>query len=509
MVDHRVAQGLDYLRRRKVDFADIRMVRQDYHGFLLSDGTLEFNAFGMMETPGIGVRVRVRNGWGFAAGGAGEGVADEALRVARVSAKANEQQRAYVRRAGTSVPKGDFGYRTRVERDPFAMERKTIIDTMREIDDLLAQEGVDHREVILEFDRARKDYANTEDLGVTQEFQYASAHIAVSARHNGELLQRTYEGQCLVAQGGWERIEEWDLRANARRIVEELRELKNAPPCPSGVMDAVLHPSQVYLQTHENGHGFELDRMLGYEIGFAGGSFLRPSDAGVLRYGSQKVNIKADADYPDAAGSFGWDDDGTPGQEIYLVREGIVQNFLSSRETAHMAKGLPRHLRKSTGAMRGESDDYPPLIRMTNVYLEPGNDGTIEDLISATERGILMRTNRTWSIDNWRRNFHFATEMGWMIENGKITHAVRGPNYQDETQRFWGAVDMVGSHATLLGVANCGKGQPGQSMLCGHPSPPIRVRDLRVGVGAGGSAGGCTHVNRHHRVSSRSKTYGR
>ncbi|HSD49289.1 MAG TPA: TldD/PmbA family protein, partial [Actinomycetota bacterium] len=264
----------------------------------------------------------------------------------------------------------------------------------------------------------------------------------------------------------------------AERTATEAVELLSAKPCPSEVTTLVLDSGQVELQVHESvGHPLELDRVLGMEEAYAGSSFVRPDDRGTLRYGSPLVSITADATVPGGLGTFAWDDEGVPAQRVPLIVDGVFQDFLSSRETAS-ALGLP-----SSGAMRADGWQHLPLIRMTNINLEP-REGSLAEIIGDTKDGVFMSTNTSWSIDDKRVNFQFGCEVAWRIEDGRLTEMYRNPNYTGITTEFWGSCDAVGGREdwTLWGTPNCGKGQPGQVARVGHGVPPARFRNVQVGV---------------------------
>jgi TldD protein len=245
-------------------------------------------------------------------------------------------------------------------------------------------------------------------------------------------------------------------------------------------MDLILESSQVALQIHEScGHPTELDRALGTEITLAGGSFLQPSMTGSFRYGSDVVTLTADSVAEGGLGTFGWDDEGTPAGTHTLVERGVFTDWLSSRETA---AGIGR---SSTGTMRASGWDRTPLIRMTNVSLA-AREGTLEDLVADTKKGILIATDKSWSIDDQRLDFHFACEIGWEIENGKRTRIVKNPMYGGSTPSFWGSCDAVcgPSEWKLWGINTCGKGEPMQAIGVGHGAAPARFRRTKIGGGA-------------------------
>jgi TldD protein len=268
-----------------------------------------------------------------------------------------------------------------------------------------------------------------------------------------------------------------DLPGNASRVGHEAVALLDAPLCPEGVTTVVLDADQMALQVHESvGHPTELDRILGSEASYAGTSFVCVEDVGRLRYGSEHVTITADATAPGGLGTFAFDDEGVPGKRAPLVHEGTLVGLLTSRETAGLLD------QESSGAMRASAANRVPLIRMTNINLEPGGH-TLDQLIGEVDDGVLLSTNRSWSIDDRRLNFHFATEAGWEIKDGQLGRLLRDCSYTGRTPEFWGSCDAVAERAEwrLFGVTNCGKGEPGQDSHVGHGVSPARFRGVRVG----------------------------
>jgi TldD protein len=245
-----------------------------------------------------------------------------------------------------------------------------------------------------------------------------------------------------------------------------------------GVTTVILDGSQVALQIHEScGHPIELDRVLGTEAAFAGTSFLTTDKLDGFMYGSDLVNMTADATIPGGLGTFGYDDEGVPAQSTPIVREGRFMGYLTSRETA-AALG-----QRSNGAMRASGWNRIPLIRMTNVSLEPGT-WTLNDLIADTDDGVYMETNRSWSIDDKRLNFQFGTEIGREIKNGKLGDLIKNPTYTGITPRFWGSCDAIVNRDgwVVWGTPNCGKGQPEQVAHTGHGASAARFRNVQVGL---------------------------
>ena len=278
---------------------------------------------------------------------------------------------------------------------------------------------------------------------------------------------------------GWEYITALDIPGNAEKTASEAVALLTAQHCPiDTVTDIIIGGSQLALQVHEScGHPIELDRVLGAEAAYAGTSFLTPNKLNDFRYGSEYVNITADSLRLPGLGTFGWDDEGVAAQSTAVVKNGRFVGYLMSRETAS-SLGLT-----SNGCMRAASWNRIPMIRMTNVSLEPGA-WELDDLIADTENGILMETNRSWSIDDRRYNFQFGTEMGYEIKNGKLGRLLRNCTYTGITPDFWNSCDAVcnQNHWEMWGTPNCGKGQPGQIGHTGHGASPARFRKVRVGV---------------------------
>src|SRR5437773_1200802 len=264
-------------------------------------------------------------------------------------------------------------------------------------------------------------------------------------------------------------------------LAEEAAALHSAAQCPEKIGTLILGGAQLGLQIHESiGHPIELDRVLGQEANFAGTSFLTLDQLNQLKYASSIVNVVADArlDHGQGLGTFAYDDEGVPAQCTDIIKDGKFRGYLSNRETAHLV-GLDR----SSGTMRTESWSRLPIIRMTNVSLLPGT-WDYDDLIADTHDGILMETNRSWSIDDRRYQFQFSTEIGWEIKGGKKVRMLKNPSYSGITTEFWNSCDAICKfdHWTLWGTPNCGKGQPMQTMGTGHGASPARFRNVRIGT---------------------------
>jgi TldD protein len=328
----------------------------------------------------------------------------------------------------------------------------------------------------------RKAFASTDGVVYSQIFTECGGGIRAFAVGDGEMQVRSYptaHGGHVVA-GGWEHMIELDLAGQASRVADEAVALLTAPACPSGKMTVILHDEQLALQVHESvGHALELDRILLGEASYAGTSWVGPQDLGGLRYGSELMNVTADARLPGGLGTFGWDDEGVPASRTPLVEGGVLVAALSDRSSA-AAVGLPA----SAGCARADGFARQPIVRMTNVSLEPGTAGTLDDLIADTDEGLYLEGNRSWSIDDRRLHFQFATEVGREVRSGRLGQLYRNASYAGVTPRFWQSLDAICSPVAwrVWGLLNCGKGEPGQLMHVSHGAAPARFRQVEVGV---------------------------
>jgi TldD protein len=276
---------------------------------------------------------------------------------------------------------------------------------------------------------------------------------------------------------------------NAARVSSELGQLIKAPALEPGRRSVILLPGQGHLQVHETiGHALELDRILGYELSYAGGSFVKLDDFGKLRYGSEKLNVSAYGGIDNSPGTFGFDDDGTPERDYMLIEKGILKDALSSRSGVNEAntKAGREVFAESGGVARATAFYRAPIDRMSNVNILPGDDGGLDDIVSSTEDGVILDNPRSWSIGSNREHFHFGCEIAWEVKDGKRTQVLRNPTYQGHTLEFYGSLSAVGDASTwrVEQVDNCGKGEPNQIMQLGHGVPIVRFDDCITGEGA-------------------------
>ncbi len=484
--------ALDTAQVRGAAYADVRIVEHREQTVNVKNGVVE--SLGQIEDHGFGVRVIADGAWGFASSAAlgkaeVERVAALAVEIARASALTLKEP------VDIGPPVVSTGaYRTPVEIDPFSVPAEDKVALLLEADaamrratragaDVITAKGV------LVCLRERKTFASTEGAFVEQEIVESGGGLTALAVGDGEVQQRSYPNSFGRDQRtvGWEYIQQVDLPGNAERIASEAVALLTADPCPSATTTVILGPTQLALQIHEScGHPSELDRVFGSEAAYAGTSFLTPDNLDTLRYGSPVVNLTADATIPGGLGTFGWDDEGVPAQRVELVKEGLFVGYLSSRETAvQLARleGLDPAEACSGGAMRASSWSRTPIVRMTNVSVEPG-EWVFGDLVASTDEGIYMEVNRSWSIDDRRLNFMFGTELGYEIKSGKLGRMLKNCTYTGITPRFWNSCDAVCNqdHWQVWGTPNCGKGRPSQIAHTGHGAAPARFRNVCVGV---------------------------
>jgi TldD protein len=461
-LDNAVAAGASYAEARAIVGRDQTVATRGGTVASVND----------QESEGIGVRVLVDGAWGFACDRRlTEEGAREAARLACDFARAAATGRA---RHLEPVEPRRAEYRSDVQVDPFSV---SIADKVALC--LRAEEGMQQPGIVVTLARLRafrehKVLMTTDGVEADQERIECGGGIEAIAADDGVVQTRSYPSGSggRSSQAGWEFVEELGLDREAPRIGEQAVALTKAPVCPSGRMTIVLDPDQVTSQLHESvGHPTELDRIHGTEAAYAGTSFLSPRDLGSLQYGSELMHVTADATLRHGLGSFAVDDEGFPARKEAVVEAGVLRAFTSSRELG------------GGGSMRADGWSRMPLVRMTNLSLEPG-EGSFEELLEGVSEGVYLKTNKSWSIDDKRLNFQFGTEIAWEIKDGELGGMLRDATYTGITPPFWRSMDAVAGPEewVVIGITNCGKGQPGQAAHMSHGASPARFRDVEVGV---------------------------
>jgi TldD protein len=459
-------------------YADARVTALTSRSISVQNADVETINLG--EDVGVGVRALIGSSWGFFA-------TDElnAAAARRAGERAAEIARASAQVGGAPIELADVRVDTATWVTPHDVHPMSV--PMSEQADLLVSATatmLEEPDVAL----ARGSLAfwdihtwlvSSQGHRIDQTLVLSGGGISALATGDGESQVRSYPqsfGQ--FESGGWETVQSWDYLAHAPRLAEEAAALLQAAEMEECRKPLILEGSQLALQIHESvGHAIELDRILGWEAAFAGTSHLELSKLGVHRYGSDLMNITADATLPGSLGSFAYDDEGTPARSVDIVKDGTWVGVLSGRDTAHLAGLEPGGMVKADGYAR------LPMVRMTNVGLLPG-ESSLEEMIASTEDGVYMATNRSWSIDDKRLNFQFGCEIAWEIKDGVKGRMLKNPTYTGITPQFWGSLDMLAGpdEWVFWGTPNCGKGQPMQTARTGHPAAPARFADVRMGV---------------------------
>jgi len=461
----------DRLVERGVRLGEVRLVERRVEWLQIKNGKVETCT--LTVSRGLGIRA-LMGGWGFAASddlSDAIGVADRAVDLAQSVAALS-----YDEIVVGSRPPQQGEWKAPVKVDPFSVPVSEKIDWLVQATE--AMEGVDVARAGSMCLRRTTRLLSTEGSDLSQEQTVTGVSIGAIAVGGGLVQQRNWpkseEGN--LAGRGWEHALSHDLVGMAPQVAEEARLLLEAPKVPEGLHDIILDGAQLSLQIHEScGHPVEGDRVLGEEMSLAGGSFLQPEYRD-QRYGSDQVHLYAESSTEGAAGSFSWDDEGSSGAQVDLVRDGRFVGWLTGRESSDRL-GAPH-----AAAMRAETWTSMPIVRMVNVNLAPGTAGSLDDLVSSTERGLLLSRNRAWSIDQLRLNFQFGCEAAYEIVDGEITRLLRDPLYTGKTPAFWQSCDAIcGPEAwKQWGWAFCGKGDPPQLMHVSHGCAPARFRGVRL-----------------------------
>ncbi|MGH8614154.1 MAG: TldD/PmbA family protein [Gammaproteobacteria bacterium] len=323
--------------------------------------------------------------------------------------------------------------------------------------------------------RATQTILVTPECEIEQQFEFLIPGLEAIANRAVETQRRSF-GYDNGVQAGLEYLDEIAFCDQAERVGQEALELLHAPNCPSGILDLLLLPEQMMLQIHESiGHPLELDRILGDERNYAGTSFVTLDMFGHYRYGSELLNVSFNPSNQRQLASYGFDDEGTPAEQELVIKQGILVRPLGGA-TSQRRAAMP-----GVANTRACQWNRPAIDRMANLNLEPG-ESSMATLIEGIERGVLMDTNRSWSIDDSRNKFQFGCEYARLIEDGELKSVVRNPNYRGISANFWRSLSAVGDASTvkLMGTSTCGKGEPNQAIHVGHASPACVFANVDV-----------------------------
>ncbi|MEK7510077.1 MAG: TldD/PmbA family protein [Patescibacteria group bacterium] len=491
-----VQEVLWQAKRLGAEYADCRLCpEQESEEIKLENG--QITALNSSRSAGFGVRLLMNGSWGFYGSPILkkeniETVVRRAIHSASINSSFQKEKVFLVPRAELWEKEKVGIYQTRIEIDPFAVSLDEKLKLLTSADEAIVQTSkkVFWRIGEIAILKTRKLFACSEGVRTDQTIIECGASLQAHAiaQQGGDIQRRSWpDSHFYYMQGGYEYIKKLELVENAAKIAKEAEQLLEAPRAPSGNRGIILLQSMLNLHSHETVHGFEADRTLGSEWTLAGGSFLTPllSEIGKFRFGSEKVNIRADSTLEGGVGTFGYDDEGTPAQRMPLVTNGVWVGLLTSRETVPLLnqKIGREYFKQPSGAVRTESYGDWPVIRMTNIIVEPG-ETDFEDLKDSVPNGtILFGTNKSWSIDDVRRHFTFGTEIAFEKVNGKW-EIRKNAKYYGDNLNFWRNCQIVCDEKSfqLQGVGSCGKADPLQVVHTGHGASPAYFSNIRVGA---------------------------
>ncbi len=458
------------------EWVGLRHVREETTERHVRDGKPQANT--TWKTEGVMVEVLVNGQFGYAAT---PRLDPEGLRVAAQAARAQAlraSSHAVFRFTAAQRPKVQARFATPVTRRLETLGAGELNGLLVKISERLqVSPKMVRTEAYARTVESETRFVSTNGSDAHQQFSLITTDFQATAQ-DGNIVQRRTDGgmRGRSLQGGWEHLFQEDLWERVDRVARQAIELIEGEECPTGPTSLLLMPDQMMLQIHESiGHPLEVDRILGDERNYAGWSFVKLEDFGKLQYGSPLLNATFDPDPGIEYASYAFDDTGTPARKEYLIRGGILERGLGGIES-QARTGMP-----GVANQRASSWNRAPIDRMANLNLEPGSD-SLEQMIASVEDGVLMESNRSWSIDDFRNKFQFGCEYARKIENGKLTRVLRNPNYRGVTVPFWRGLKRVGRADTLgtYGTPYCGKGEPNQAIRVGHASPPCLFEGVEV-----------------------------
>ncbi|HEY7567572.1 MAG TPA: TldD/PmbA family protein [Gemmatimonadaceae bacterium] len=482
-------RAVDAARSAGAQYADVRIAR--YRSEFVSTRERRVQGLGDNETAGMGVRVLVNGAWGFAA--SADLTADAAASLARAAVDQAKANRAALSRPIALAPYGAAQtgtWRSPIKTDPFTIpiaDKVAILLAANEA--ALKVQRVRFCSSSVSFLREEKWFANTEGSYTEQTLFRCSPNVNITAVSANNSDFQTRSGDLAPRGLGYEYFTDSDLAGNAAKWAEEAAQKLSAKPVEVGRYDLVLHPTHLWLTIHESvAHPTELDRALGFEANYAGTSFVSPPEKmlGTYQYGSPLMNIRGDRHQAGSLSACGWDDEGIVPDEYDIVKDGVFVDYQTTREQAPY---LDWYYKKINKPVRSHGNSYAQywsdvqFQRMPNVNQQPGSRDLVwEDLISATDNGIAIIGDGSFSIDQQRYNAQFGGQVFYEIKGGKIVGMLKDVAYQIRTPEFWRSMDMIGGRRSYwLGGANGdAKGQPAQSNAVSHGCVPSRFKQVNV-----------------------------
>jgi len=474
--------AIEYIRKAGCEYGDMRICNYRTQKLEARDRSLSTLADNVSS--GFGVRVLYEGAWGFAA--SHRKTPEEVIRLVSLAVDIAKGSRLSQQQPVRLAPVEAYQdtYITPIKVNPFDVSIGEKAELLLNINEQLLSysEVIKKAYSFLRFTEENKIFASTEGSLIQQTIYRSYPGYGCTAVVNGDAQSRNYERPPLNL--GYEHIDKEDLLGNVERVATEVIEKVNAPEIAAGLKTIILKPTNLWLTIHESvGHPTELDRVYGYEANFAGTSFATTEKLGKLQYGAPWINFVSDRTQPGGRSTVGYDDEGVKAQEWYVVKEGILVDYLTDRETAYR---LGRS--SSNGSAYADSWSSVPMVRIPNLGLEAGPDGgshtaTLAEMIADTEEGILIDGIGSFSIDQQRRNFQFGGDAFWKVEKGKVVGMLKNVTYHSMTTDFWNSVDAIGpiSERMQCGTNMCGKGEPMQIAQMTHACVPVRVRNIQIG----------------------------
>lgn len=479
--------AVQLIKQAGCEYGDIRLCTYRTQSLTASDRSLKNLSDNISS--GFGVRVLLNGAWGFAA--SHYKTAEEVTRIVKLAVEIAQGSRLSQQTPVKLVPVAAYQdkYITPIIINPFSVSVAEKAELLLTINDRLlsySDKGIKKAYSFLRFTQEDKVFASTEGSLIEQTIYRSYPGFSCTAVINGDAQDRSYERPPLNI--GYEHISQEDLLGNIDRVATEAIAKVNAPQWDKDTKTTlILQPTNLFLTIHESvGHPTELDRVYGYESNFAGTSFATTDKWQKLQYAAPWVNFVADRTQLNGRGTMAYDDEGVPAQQWYVVKDGILNDYLTDRETAYR---LGRD--SSNGSAYADSWSSVPMVRIPNLGLEPGKEGgshtaTLAEMIADTKEGILIDGIGSYSIDQQRRNFQFGGDAFWKIENGKVVGMLKNVTYHSMTTDFWNSIDAIAPASELqqCGTNMCGKGEPMQIAQMTHTCVPVRVQNIHVGRAA-------------------------
>lgn len=320
-----------------------------------------------------------------------------------------------------------------------------------------------------QFEKVAKYFTSSEGADILEEYTDTTISMTATATadnaRSGGRITRTVDST-VGGRGGLEVID-GESHSRGLYVASRAAELAAAGTAKrTAGADVVMNPNFVALLVHEIlGHPSEADRVMGREMAWTGGAWWGGMIGGKIA--SESLSVFDD---PTAPGSLGWydyDDEGTKSSRTQLVKHGVLQGHMQSRETAAAYGAEP------TGNMRAAGYGFMPLIRMACTCIEPG-DHAVDEMIRDIRDGYAIYDMKIPSIDMNRYNWSISCQYARKITGGELAETVRDVVVSGTAPGLFGSVSACGKDFEVTPITNCGKGDPMQSLAMGNGGPSIR-----------------------------------